>query len=115
MRPEPGARRVFDGKGDRGIMQISGRCRRGIVLTSSSWGRSPRWRIRWLLRFAFRGPKTRNARSAAILAVVLLAAPSCLLKGAEPKSDQSLTRFRGPVALVPVDDGKTLLVANRRA
>src|SRR5205807_8121848 len=55
-------------------------------------------------------------RKSAVVAVAVCLAISPAMTGRGPNADELLqARFRGPVALVPVDDGKTLLVANRRA
>src|ERR1043165_4664519 len=64
-----------------------------------------------------RQPNTR-CRIAASLAVALLLAEIAWCPGSfadETKSPLSSARFRGPVALVLTDEGKTLLAANRRA
>src|SRR5579872_2383694 len=57
--------------------------------------------------------KTRIAVQALLL--VAISALSSILQADEPISREREPRFRGPVALVLLDDGKLLLTANRRS
>src|SRR5579872_5500404 len=57
--------------------------------------------------------KTRIAVQALLL--VAISALSSILQADEPISREREPRFRGPVALVLLDDGHVLLTANRRS
>src|SRR5260370_18584759 len=60
-------------------------------------------------------PRGTSAGRALLCVAILMVIPGLASLAGETESPQSEARFRGPVALVLADEGKTLLAANRRS